>query len=158
MRRALVGAVGTIGLVIVTGLSAYAVAAPNGPPKRAFTETLTGAQISAKGTSFESVYKVTSSLDGTGAGIQDGSVAGTAFPLSGKDAFTNYFADGVAKTKDTFKLGALDASGISKITGRGKCVGGTGVHKTEKCTYTFTGTYNSKTTVSTVKVTGSDTR
>jgi hypothetical protein len=37
-------------------------------------------------------------------------------------------------------------------------VGGTGVHKKEKCTYTFKGTYNTKTTVANVKVTGTDTR
>jgi hypothetical protein len=158
MRRALVGAVGMIGLVIVTGFSAYAVAAPKGPTKRAFTQTDLGAQISAKGNSFVSVYKVVSSLDGTGASIQDGSVTGTAFPLSGTDTTTTYFANGVGKSKDKYKLGALNAKGISTITGSGKCVGGTGVHKKEKCTYTFTGTYNTKTTVANVKVTGTNTR
>jgi hypothetical protein len=44
------------------------------------------------------------------------------------------------------------------LTGTGKCVGGTGVHKNQKCTYTFTGTRNSTTTVYTVKVTGTYTR
>jgi hypothetical protein len=158
MRRGLVGAVGITGLVIVTGLSAYAVAAPKGTTKRAFTQTDTGAQISAKGTSFESVYKIVSSLDGTGAAIQDGSVTGTAFPLSGTDTTTTYFANGVGKSKDTYTLSALDANGISTITGSGKCVGGTRAHKKEKCLYTVTGTYNTKTSVANVKVTGTDTR
>jgi hypothetical protein len=147
------------GPVIVTGLSASALAAPKGPTKRPLTETLLGAQIIANGTSGESVYKVNSSLDGTGAAIQDVTVAGTTFPLTGTDTITTYFADGVAKTKDTFKLGALDANGISAITGSGKCVGGgTGVHKREQCSYTFTGTYNTKTTVAKVRATGTDTR
>jgi hypothetical protein len=154
MRRTLVAAVGVIGLVIVTGLSASAVAAPKGPTKRAFTETSTGALISIKGLSFEGVFKVTSSADGTGAGIEDGSVTASAFPLSGKNTLAEYFADGVQKLKETYKLGAPNANGTSTITGSGKCVGGTGVHKKEKCTYTVTGTTNSKTNVDTVKVTG----
>lgn len=158
MRRRIAAGVVLIGLVVVAGLSATAVAAPKKATKHRLTETLLGAQISTKGASSESVYKVHSSLDGTGAGIQDVTVTGTSFPLSGKDTFTTYFADGVAKTKDTFKLGALDVNGISAITGSGKCAGGTGIHKKEKCKYTFTGTYNTKTTVALVKVTGSDTR
>ena len=158
MRKAIGGAVGTIGLVIVTGFSAYALAAPKGPTKRAFTETITGAQISMTGLSIEGAFKVTNSLDGTGAGIQDGSITGTTFPLSGKSTTTDYFADGVQKLKETFTLGAPNASGISTLTGNGKCVGGTGVHKKQNCTYTFAGTFNSKTTVDTVKVTGTYTR
>jgi len=148
------GAVGTIGLIIAGGFSAGAIAAPKTPTKHAFTATLTGAQISSQGTSFETVYKDVSSLDGTGAGIQDGTLAGTAFPVSGKASFTGYFANGVEKTADTFKLGAPNASGISAITGSGKCAGGTGVHKSRKCAYTFTGTYNTKTTLTKVKITG----
>jgi hypothetical protein len=158
MRRASVGAIGVIGLFIVTGLSAYAVAAPKGPTKHRLTETLIGAQVSVKGSSSESVYKVNSSLDHAGAAIQDVTVTGTTFPLSGKDTFTTYYPNGVARSRDTFTLATLDANGISLITGSGKCLGGTGVHKKEKCTYTFKGTYNSKTTVASVKVTGTDTR
>jgi hypothetical protein len=147
-----------IGLVIAAGVSAYAVAAPKGPVKRAFTQTDVGAQISAKGKSFVSVYKVVSNLDGTCAAIQYGSVTGTAFPLSGTDTTTTYCANGVSKSKDKYKLSALNANGISTITGSGKCVSGTGVHKSERCTYTVKGTYNTKTTVADVKVTGTDTR
>ena len=115
--------------------------------KRAFIATLTGAQISSHGTSFEAVYKVVSSLDATGAAIQDATVAGITLPVNGKDTWTSYLANGVSKRKDTFTLSALNSSGISTITGSGKCTGGTGVHKNEKCTYTFTGTFNSKTGV-----------
>jgi hypothetical protein len=147
-----------IGLVIVAGFSAYALAAPKGPTKHAFTETITGAQISMTGLSIEGAFKVTNSLDGTGAGIQDGSITGTTFPLSGKSSTTDYFADGVQKLKETFKLDGPGANGNSILTGTGKCVGGTGVHKNQKCTYTFTGTRNSTTTVYTVKVTGTYTR
>jgi hypothetical protein len=107
MSRAMAAAVGATGLVSVAGFSAYAVAA-KGPTKRPFTETTTGAEISAKGTSFESAYKVRNSLDGAGAAIQDAFTTGTTFPLSGNDAVTTYFANGVLKTKDTFKLGCAE--------------------------------------------------
>lgn len=51
-----------------------------------------------------------------------------------------YFANGVSKSNETFKLGAANAQGISAITGSGKRIsGGTSVHKNEKCSYTFTG-------------------
>jgi hypothetical protein len=40
-----------------------------------------------------------------------------------------------------------NANDISTFIGSGKCVGGTGVHKKQKCTYTFTGTAHTKTTV-----------
>jgi hypothetical protein len=154
MRRAVVAAAATIGLVIVTGVSAYAVAAPKGATTRALTETLTGATISAN----ESAFEVVSSLDGTGAALQHVSIKGKTFPLSGKLTETIYFANGVVKAKGTFKLSALDAHAVSTITGSGKCVGGTRVHKAEKCTFTFTGTYNSKSTITKVKVIGTDTR
>jgi hypothetical protein len=156
MRRGLVG--GVTGLAVVTAFAAHALAAPTGPTKRAFTEAITGANISMTASKFEAVYKVVSSLDGTGASIQDGSVKGTGFPLNGKSTTTTYFANGVGIAKSTFKLGALDANGIAKITGNGKCAGGTRVHKNEKCTFIITGTYNSKTTIAKVKVKGTDTR
>jgi hypothetical protein len=66
MRKAIGGAVGMIGVVIVAGFSAYALAAPKGLTKRAFTETVTGAQISMTGLSIEGAFKVTNSLDGKG--------------------------------------------------------------------------------------------
>jgi hypothetical protein len=162
MRRTFSTVVGVTGLVIVTGFAAYAEAAPTGPRTRPLAETLKGANITqrlfAHGSSVESVYKITSSLDGTGASIQHATITGTGFPLRGKGTTTTYFANGVATAKSTFKIGALDANGIATITGSGRCISGTRVHKNEKCTFTVTGTYNSKTTVTAVRITGTDTR
>ena len=158
MRRALVAAVGTIALVIVAGFSAYAAAATKGPKSRAYSETVTGAQLSVTGTSFENVFKTTGHLDGTGAGIQVGSVTGTTFPLTGTATDTSYFRDGVSKTKIAFTLSAPDANGTETLTGSGKCIGGTRVHKKEKCKFTFSGTASMQTNVFTVKVTGTDKR
>ena len=62
-------------------------------------------------------------------------ITGTTFPRSGNSTLTDYFADGVQKLKETFTLGAPYANDISTLTGTGKCVGGTGVHKEQKCTY-----------------------
>ena len=158
MRKALVPAVGMIGLVIGSGLSSYAMAAPKAVTKRAFSEINVGAMISMTGSRFESVYRVIRSPDGGGAAIQDGAVAGTTFPLNGGDDVRTYFADGVRITRDTFTLAPPHTDGIGAITGSGKCAGGTGVHKKEKCTYTFTGTYDFKTTVVKVEISGTDTR
>jgi hypothetical protein len=158
MLRAKVAVVGLIGLISVAGFSTYASAAPSGSTNRSFTENVTGAQISMTGLSLETVFRVSNPLDGTGAGISDGSITGTTFPINGKNATTDYFADGVQKLEETFTLAAPNASDISMLTGNGKCVGGTGVHKKQKCTYTFTGTLDFKTTVDTVTVTGTYTR
>jgi hypothetical protein len=114
--------------------------------------------ISMTGSRFESLYRVIRSPDGGGAAIQDGSVAGTTFPLNGGDNVRTYFADGVRITTDKFTLAPPHTDGIGAITGSGKCAGGTGVHRKEKCTYTFTGTYDLQTTVVKIKITGTDTR
>jgi hypothetical protein len=156
MRRRVAGMATLVGLVVAVSFASAGAAATK--HARAFTQTDLGAQISMNGTSFQTAYKVTDSLDGSGASVQTGKVSGTAFPLSGSDSDIAYFANGVGRTKDTFKLGTPDANGISAITGHGKCVGGTGIHKTEKCSYSFTGTYNTKTTIAKVKVTGTVTR
>jgi hypothetical protein len=158
LRRTRVAAVGLIGLVIVAGFSAYASAKPKGPTERAFTENIMGAQISMTGLSVVGAFKVTNPLDGTGAGIQDSSISGTTFPVTGKSTTTDYFADGVQNLKETFTVGTPNANGISTLTGNGKCVGGTGVHKKQKCTYTFAGTDDFTTNVLAVKVTGTYTR
>ena len=158
MRKGLVSAGGIIGLVIASGLSSYAMAAPKPVTKRPFSEINVGAMISMTGNRFESVYRVIRSPDGGGAAIQDGSVAGTTFPLNGSDNVRTYFADGVRITTDKFTLAPPHTDGIGAITGSGKCAGGTGVHQKERCTYTFAGTYDLQTTVVKVKITGTDTR
>ena len=158
MRKAFGGAVGVIGLVVIAGFSSYAIAAPNGPTKRTFTATVVGARIRVNGGSAEEVFKVASSLNGTCAGIAEDSNPGTRFPLPGTDAVTYYCANGVSKEKSKYVLNAPDANGVITYTGSGKCVGGTGVHKQEKCTYTFKGTYNPKTNIDSAKFTGTDSR
>jgi hypothetical protein len=158
MRRAFAATAGIVGLIVATGFSAYAVAAPGAPTKRPFSEINVGATISVNGGRFESVYRVKRSPDGGGAAIEDGTVAGTTFPAGGVDTVKTYFADGVRLTKETFTLGPPHTDGIGTITGSGKCLGGTGVHQGEKCTYTFAGTYDLTTTVVKVTLTGTDTR
>jgi len=80
--RASVAAVATIGLIIGGGLSAGARSAPRKATKRVYTETFRGARIDLQGASFESIYKVVSTVNGTGAGIQDGTFTATTFPLT----------------------------------------------------------------------------
>jgi hypothetical protein len=104
------------------------------------------------------VLKAVSSLDGTCAWIAYLHTTGTSFPIPGTYTGTTYCANGVSKSKAKYVLNAPDANGIIAYTGSGKCVGGTGVHKKEKCTFTFKGTFNTKTSVDTGKITGTDTR
>jgi len=158
LSRGSAAALGTIGLIIASGLAAGALAAPDKPTKPMVIEHLTGARISLHGAAFESVYKVLSPTSGTGAAIQDGTFTTTTFPLTGKDTFTNYFADGTLKTANTFTLSSPDANGIGNLTGNGKCTGGTGAHKHERCAYTFSGTYDYNTTLTKFTSTGTDTR
>jgi hypothetical protein len=158
MRRALIAAAGIIGLAVGPGLVASAMSAAKTPGTRAFSEIHVGAMISMNGLRFESVYRVKRSPYGAGAAIQDGTVAGTTYPLNGHDYVTTYFADGVRRTTDSFTLSPPHTDGVGTISGSGKCVGGTGIHQMEKCTYTFTGTYSTNTTVVMIKIAGTDTR
>jgi hypothetical protein len=145
-----------LGLVIAVGVAGSGAAA--GQRKRAFTDVTLGATISMNGLTGQSAFKDTNSLNGSGAGVQINHISGTSFPLTGSDTSDSYSASGLTKTADKFKLAAPDANGISVVTGSGRCVGGTGIHKHETCSYTFRGTYNTKTTVTKVKATGTDTR
>lgn len=157
MRKALVGAVGIVGLVVVAGFSAYASAATKGPTKRSFTETIVGAEIGGTAAHPVEVFKIVSSLDGTCAGITHDSEAGTSFPIHGTYTGTTYCANGVSKTSAKYVLQA-PKNGMIAYTGSGKCVGGTRVHKKEKCTFTFKGVFNEKTNNDSAKSTGTDTR
>jgi hypothetical protein len=141
------------GLVLAIGLSGPAAAAPKAK-KRAFTETLLGGQISGDATAGEQAYKVRDSISGSGAAIQAYKVTGTAFPLSGTDTNVVYFAGATMTTSDTFTLGTPDATGISAITGTGKCVKGTGRLRGKTCAFTFTGTYNTQNTITNVTIKG----
>ncbi len=52
---------------------------------------------------------------------------------------------GTILSADKFKVGKPNAKGIVAITGTGHSLSGTGVYKHVKETYSFKGTYNTKT-------------
>ena len=137
-------------LLVAAGVSFSANAARRIP----FHQTDTGAQISGSATAGTFAYKVSDSVDGTGAAVQVFTVDVSKTPLTGSDKTTSYFANGVSRSVDTFTIGAPDANGISAINGSGHCTGGTGAHRNEKCSYTFSGTYDSKTSRAVVKSKG----
>jgi hypothetical protein len=142
-------------LLVALGLTALASAAG---PRRTLRETLVGAQIVSRANGGEAVYKVTSNLDGHGAAVQEVTVSGTSFPLSGTDRVTTYYANGVGRSRDKFTLSVPNAAGISTITGTGRCTGGTRVHRHEQCSYTFTGVFNTRTNAVSARVRGTVTR
>ena len=116
-----------------------------------FTETITGAQISAT----QAVFKIHDSRVGNGAGVQVVKLSG----LNGSDTETTYYGSASAKSHGAFKLGTPNATGISTLTGQGHDTGGTGKLKGFKSSYTYTGTFNVKTLVfkTVLKGTGSTT-
>ena len=155
MRRASLAAIGTIGLLITVGLTAYAAAAQQGTKTRPLTIRMYGARISTG----EYVFKVVDSLDGTGAAITRViSSTPAGFPDRGTSVTTIYFRDGLSKQKISFTQDAPNSKGISPFRGHGKCAGGTGIHKHEKCTYTFKGTYSVITSQNDLRIAGTDTR
>jgi hypothetical protein len=148
-------AAATLAMAAAAGAPATAVATTRDKPKTvSFTETITGAQISQNGSTSVSVWSDTNSVEGDGAGV-------VTITLNGNEATgngTQYWASGAAKFTETFTLGAPAADGTIPYTGSGKCAGGTGVHKHEKCSFTFDGSVNPTTTVFTSNVTGTLTR
>jgi hypothetical protein len=157
MRRAfLIGvtAIAAAGL----GVAGVALAAGKPPHKRSFSAFAVGAQISANGNRFESVYRVIRSPDGGGAAIQDGVLLGSAYPVTGNDTMKLFFADGVQHMSDTFTRGTPHTDGIGDITGKGTCTTGSGLHKGETCTYTISGTYDLQTGVTKLRLSGTLTR
>ncbi len=164
MRRISFIVAGVVAVLAGTGAATYAVAAPSKksashkPKTRKYSVVLTGAAISGSGNTGVDAYQAKSTVDGSGAGVQHVTVSGSTFPLTGTDKATFYYANGVSNTSDTFTLATPDANGNSAISGSGKCTGGTRVHRHEKCKYTFTGAYNTKTMMVSVTVHGTDTR
>lgn len=157
MRRASfigVALAAAAGLVV----PAAAPAAGKAPHKRSFTAVAVGAQLSTNGNRFETVYRVIRSPDGGGAGMQDGVLLGTTYPVTGNDAMKLFYADGVQRMSDTFTRGAPHTDGVGDITGKGTCTTGSGLHKDEKCTYTITGTYDLNTGVTKLRFAGTFTR
>ena len=153
MRRTFLVAIGTVAVLAGSGLSAYALAAQHGPKSRPLKITFWGARIATG----DYVFKAVSSLDGTGAAISQFRISSSGGSVRGSSLTTIYFGDGVSKQRSFFRQ-TSSANGIIKVTGSGKCAGGGGVHKREKCTYTITGAYNVKTNQNNLKVSGTDTR
>ena len=113
-----------------------------------------GIVLSRSGNSAVSLYKVHSSLYGNGAAVQKSKLQNSTFPIHGTDTVTTYYSSGASTTADKFSIGTLDANGVGKITGTGKCTGGTGIHRHQHCSYKISGTYNSKTSVAHVTALG----
>ena len=138
--------------LVALGVAAFAIPATAGrtPPRHRnvhFTTTVVGATISSK----EAVLKVHDSVAGDGAAVQR---ITSLTATGGTDVTTNYYRGAPAVARDTFTLGAPDANGVIQVTGHGKDVSGTGKFKNLRSTYTFTGTFDSKTGISRIKVTG----
>jgi hypothetical protein len=144
-------AAATLAMTAAAGVPATGAAAAKDKP---FTETITGAQISQNGSTSVSVWSGKNSVEGDGAGVVTITLNGNEATGSG----TQYWASGAAKFTETFTLGAPAADGTIPYTGSGKCAGGTGVHKHEKCSFTFDGSVNPTTTVFNSNVTGTLTR
>jgi hypothetical protein len=159
MRRAAI--IGVAAAVAVgAGVSGPTAAGAAGKPrhKRSFTAVAVGAQISANGNRFETVYRVIRSPDGGGAGMQDGVLLGSTYPVTGTDAMKLFYADGVQRMSDSFTREAPHTDGVGEITGKGTCTTGSGLHEGEKCTYTITGTYDLNTGVTKLRFAGTFTR
>jgi hypothetical protein len=154
MRRTSVVVIGTAALLAISGLSASALAAQPGVKPRPLRILFLGARISTG----EYVFKAVSSLDGTGAAISQFRLSSRAGLVTGTSVTTIYFRDGVSKQRGSFKQVAPSANGIIKVTGHGRCAGGTGIHRRERCSYTLTGAYNAKTNQNTLKASGTDIR
>jgi hypothetical protein len=159
LRVAAVAAVAAAGLVMTAG--AGGAGSPSKPRTVTWTQTGIGTLISQNGstvippglpTGTLVVGAFKDSLDGNGAFV------GTT--SNNTETNIGYVANGVSKVFESpsYTPGAPDANGMIPYTGSGKCTGGTGVHKHEKCSYTFTGTLNPKTTVFSYTITGTKTR
>lgn len=137
MRRSIVPIIVAAAVVAATALAGAAGAAKT--KKFHFTTTITGAQISAT----QAVFKVHDSRFGNGAGVQTVKLNG----LSGTDTETTYYGNASAKSHGTFTIGTPDANGIATLTGKGHDTSGTGKARGFKSTYTYSGTFNTKTLV-----------
>ena len=152
--RLMAAAVTAAALLMTAGAGAAGAGVPATAKDKPFTETITGAQISQNGSTSVSVWSDKNSVEGDGAGVVTITLNGTEATGTG----TQYWASGAAKFTETFTLGAAGADGAIPYTGSGKCAGGTGIHKHEKCRFTFDGSLNPTTGVFTSNVTGTLTR
>ena len=101
----------------------------------------------------ESVYEVHGTYRGALVQLFKIDPAGTA----GTSTSTLYDGHGTMVSREVFNLSPPDANGIVAINGTGRWVSGTGKYKGIKGTNKFTGTFNTQTTVTSVKVIGTQT-
>jgi hypothetical protein len=141
MRRATVPVVLTISLIAAAAAAAATV-------RIHFTDKIRGAAISAT----QSAYKVHDSHFGSGAGIQTVKINSSG--NGGTDSEKSYFGNATLTSRGTFKLGAPNAQGLAPLSGSGRDVSGTGRARGFTSTYTYRGTYNVKTGVFVVELTG----
>lgn len=111
-----------------------------------FTETLVGAGINKT----QSVYKVHDSVQGNGAAVQ---TVTSSNSKGGTSTVVSYYRHGSTTGTADFKFGTPQ-NGVLPLTGSGRTTGGTGSDKGVHSTYTFKGTYDSKTSIVHVTVTG----
>ena len=132
--------------VAAAGVSASGAAAKT---TRHLSLTSVGAQVAPN----ESAYEVHGTRRGALIQIVHTDPTGTA----GTSTSTFYDGHGTIHGRQTFTLSQPDETGIITIAGRGRLVSGTGTYKGIVGSYTLTGTFNTKTTMTRVKVTGSET-
>jgi hypothetical protein len=65
-----------------------------------------------------------------------------------------YYGNATQTFQDKLKLGAPNAQGIATLSGSGHTISGTGRARGLKSSYMFTGTFNTKTGVYTIHLTG----
>jgi hypothetical protein len=140
MRRAL------LTIIAIAGMAVPAIAVAAGKRHVHFTSKVVGAGISAN----QSAFKIHDSVFGDGAGVQTVKVNGSG----GTDTEITYYGNATARSKGTFTLGTPDANGVATLTGSGHDIGGTGKAASLKSTYKYSGTFNTKTGVFKVKLTG----
>jgi hypothetical protein len=146
MRRATFVAALAALAVLAAGVSATTAVAKT---RHRVALTLVGAQIGPT----ELVYEVHGTYRGAFVQLFKTDSAGTA----GTSTSTLYDGHGTMVSREVFNLSQPDASGIVAINGTGRWVSGTGKYKGLKGTNKFTGTFNMQTTVTSVKVVGTQT-
>jgi hypothetical protein len=152
LSRTTLVALGAAGLcTVAVGIPSVVAAPPHKLKHRNvhFTDVVDGASLSAT----EAVLKVHDSVAGDGAAVQKiTSLSATA----GTDVTHNYYKNASAVSHDSFTLSAPDADGVISVTGHGKDVSGTGLFRHIRSTYTFTGTFNTKTGINHTEVAGTE--
>jgi hypothetical protein len=135
MRKTLAAAaaVGVISLAVAVGMSAAA------GKKVHFIDHVTGNGIGGA----NAAYAIHDSFFGNGAGTQ----VVKSKASGGSDREITYYGDATLVSRGTFSLGAPDSNGVSKLTGSGHDISGTGRAKGVTSSYTYTGTFNVKTGV-----------